>query len=397
MGIYGSSDTRHGHYQQGTDDSKFDAVYANPRNAMLTVTAYLSPSGGVSKRSVAFTQWPRPAVSHALRAWTPDVYPNHRTAWFAIACRDQYGDPFVSGCNPAVSVSGALASYGSAGSVWSVSGTQMSMFSVSFGSKAAFASAASSMVTVTTTLAGYDSQQASFTVHPTPVWASERMTSHGAGIGTYVTSDAAGAWATDSFEAGDTLYVQLYANTGGVGLGSFELKLRHDTSVCEVVPSSGSFSSSFTGPIRHSFSASYSTESTERLINPNDATDLFVKMSGVVAVGTPIDSTHGHLGYVAMRMVGSGSCLTSTEIDSFYDDLDAGISGWSFGQAAVLHGNMLRLLTSKVVGVLAQSNVRLPVTDRDVEPRILAGKQHPSRHAIVSPHHIPGSHPARRC
>ena len=60
--------------------------------------------------------------------------------------------------------------------------------------------------------------------------------------------------------------MQLYANTGGVGLGSFELKLRHDTSVCEVVPSSGGFSSSFTGPIEHSFSAAYSTEATERLL-----------------------------------------------------------------------------------------------------------------------------------
>jgi hypothetical protein len=262
--------------------------FASPRGASLAVSASLAPSGGVSAPPITRAQPRRPAASHALLAWTPSVYPNHRTAWFAVACRDRYGDARAADCAPAVSVSGALAAHAVVSGVSTLGGTQLCAFSLAFDSADAFDSGTASVVTVRTELGAGDAQEASFSVQPWPAWAGSSAHGPAAGIYLHPTSDEAGTWPTDQLQAGETFYLQLRAVTGGEGLTSWEIKLRHDPSVCEVVPASGAFTTSFTagytGPVGHSLDASYSTQLARRLGSPGDPCDFFVMVSAIEVV-----------------------------------------------------------------------------------------------------------------
>ena len=136
----------------------------------------------------------------------------------------------------------------------------------------ATAAIAGSTATVSSTLAGFDSHAATLTVYGTPTPFSARLSS--AGIAAYFTSDQAGTMAAETMRAGDFFYVQLYAHTGGYGLTSFEVKMVEDNAVCELVPSAGSFTASYTGALQGELSGAYQTELLNRLAEPTGSGDF---------------------------------------------------------------------------------------------------------------------------
>ena len=91
-----------------------------------------------------------------------------------------------------------------------------------------------------------------------------------------MTSDAAGSTPAQTMRAGDAFYLQLYGHTGGRGLTSFEVKLYEDTAVCEVLPLSGTFSSSYTGPLQGELSSTYQVEGLARSVDQADSSNVSV-------------------------------------------------------------------------------------------------------------------------
>ena len=126
-------------------------------------------------------------------------------------------------------------------------------------------------------LAGFDSHVGTFTVYGTPLPFSSRLSS--AGLAAFFTSDQAGTMPAETMRAGDFFYIQFYAHTGGYGLTSFEVKMEEDTAVCEFVPSSGSFTASYTGALQGDLSGAYQTELLNRLETP-DGTSISPSILG---------------------------------------------------------------------------------------------------------------------
>ena len=81
-------------------------------------------------------------------------------------------------------------------------------------------------------LSGGSILTADFRLYGTPGWFSSTISS--AGIAAYMTSDAAGTTPSETMRLGDTFYLQLYANTGGQEMSSFEVKIIEDPNVCQV-------------------------------------------------------------------------------------------------------------------------------------------------------------------
>ena len=117
--------------------------------------------------------------------------------------------------------------------------------------------------------------QAKFVVFGEPAWAATRQSAPG--IAAYVTDSSGQPVA--AARPGETLYLRLYAHTGGVGLTSFEVKIVEDPTVCEFVPPYGqpTYSAGYTGPLQGELSGSYQTELLTRVQNPDDSAATFVK------------------------------------------------------------------------------------------------------------------------
>ena len=142
--------------------------------------------------------------------------------------------------------------------------------------------------------------------------------------------------------AGDLFYLQLFANTGGYAMTSFEVMVVEDSAVCQLVPTSGSFNDSFVGPVVGELSGLYWVELLMRLRNPSDLTRHFTKYSRFQKL-EPLTHTHGHLGYIQMKAVGSGLCLTSAVVTTFFH------SGGTASIPGVTHNGPLTLVGNTLV------------------------------------------------
>jgi hypothetical protein len=346
-------------------------LHASRRASSLIMATFLLPSGGLASTMgmggvgthpvISFSQSNRPATSHSLLVQTPHVYTSLSALAVIVQVYDEHGDSQVS--QASLTITATLAGVTSL----SITGYQMrgpagkqltrryliTVPSDWFSS----ASVAGSVATVSSMLSGQDSHQASFTVYGTPASFSSRLSS--AGIASYFTKDSAGTTSAEVMRAGDSFYLQLYAHTGGLGLTSFEVKIVEDSTVCELVPASGSFTSTYTGAVQGDLSGAYQTELLTRLVSPTGS--YFTKYSRFQRLGE-LTSTHGYLGYIRMKMVGTGSCLTSAAITTFFHSGGtAYIPGVATDDPVTVTGNSLTSYTDVPVGVLGQLHTQSPV------------------------------------
>ena len=124
-------------------------------------------------------------------------------------------------------------------------------------------------------------------------------------------------------------------------MSSFEVKLEEDSSVCQVLPATGPFTTTYTGPLQGELSGAYQTELATRVQNPADPTKQFVKYSRFQKLQM-LTSSHGHLGYLRMKMVGTGACISSAVITTFFfDGGTAYVPGVDPEDPVALYGNSL--------------------------------------------------------
>ena len=117
----------------------------------------------------------------------------------------------------------------------------------------------------------------------------------------------------------------------------------------------------------------------KRVQNPDDGSSYFIKYSRLQKL-TPLQATHGHLGYLEMRLLGSGTCLTSAAVGTafYFDGGTAFIAGVSAGAPIDVYGNAPQVQLDAPVGVLAQMEDAAPVvntgylTGTDVSVSVLA-------------------------
>ena len=336
----------------------------------MTVRAVLPSGGGPVITSGAggpgqlpvqlFEQGSRPAARHATLVQTPHVYTSLNTIAVLVQLYDEFGNSDVSSADLHVTATldGAppqsitLASYLMAG----IGRTRRYAASVPTSWLNA-ASPAGSVAEVRTVLHGRDTQQGTFIVYGTPTWLGVRRPT--AGIAGYMTADDGGVRAAAAMRAGDTFYLQMYAHTGGGPMDSFEVKLVVDPTVCELLPASGgSFTASYTGDVQGQMDGSYSTELLKRYHVDGS---YFTKYQRLVRL-SQLTSAFGHLGWVRLRVVGNGECLTSATITAFYA---AGSTSYVPGVAQddplTLHGNTLNLYVDAPVGVLGELRTKAPV------------------------------------
>ena len=373
VNVQSVSSSAFGHYPNCSDGSRFMEIHESPMSSSMSVLASLRPPGGLVSSSglgglgmlpqESYSQSRRVAQLHATIVQTPHVHTSLPTLAVLVQCYDAHGNSDVSSAPLTIRASLAgvadltLTSYTSYG----VNGLTRRYSTSVPESWFSAASAAGSDAIVTTELSGGDAQTAAFTVYGTPEWFGVRLLS--AGLAVYMTSDAAGTTAAETLRSGDTFYMQLYAHSGGVGLTSFEAKLYEDDSVCEVVPSAGTFSASYTGPLEGELTSTYQVEGLNRFVDPEDSSKYFIKYSRLQKL-EPLTSEHGHLGYVRMKMVGSGSCLTSAVVTAFYyDGLTAFVPGVSLNDPLSVFGGTLVLHTDVAVGVVGQLNTNAPVVN----------------------------------
>ena len=129
------------------------------------------------------------------------------------------------------------------------------------------------------------------------------------------------------------------------------------------MPTSGSFSASYIGPLEGQLSSTYRVEGLSRFADPVDDSQHFTKYSRLQKL-SPLNSEHGHLGFVQLKMVGSGICLTSAVITAFYHAGEtAFIPGVSLNEPVSVEGNALALYTDTVIGIFGQLNTNSPVVN----------------------------------
>lgn len=366
-----ASTTFFGSYPDSANAFSFSELYASPRASSLSISALLLPSGGLSSTTGMggvgtypmkwFSQPARAATSHSMLVQTPHVYTSLSSLAVVVQCYDAHGNSHVSQAALTVtaSLSGASLSLQFSGSRGP--GGLTRRYSVTL-PESWFSNAgeSGSMATVTTTLAGRDSHQASFTVYGTPSSFSSRLSA--AGMTSFFTSDVAGTTAAQTMRAGEFFYLQLYAHTGGLGLTSFEIKIVEDPAVCELVPVSGPFTSTYTGAVQGVLSSTYRTEALTRLQEPGTA-QYFTKYSGFGRL-EELQSNHGHLGYIRLKMVGTGACLTSAQITTFYHSGGtAFIPGVSMDQPVARNGNTLARYEDAYVGVFGELAGNAPIVN----------------------------------
>ena len=178
---------------------------------------------------------------------------------------------------------------------------------------------AGSIATISSSLDGKDTHTASFRVYGTPTWFGQRPVA--AGVSAYMTQRRGGHHTSGD----DACWRQLLPAAvrahwrQGHALSSFEVKLIEDIAVCTLVPTSGAMSGSYVGTVQGELSGAYSTELLKRSQDLEDTSMYFTKYSRFGKLSY-MQSTFGHLGYVRFTMVGSGSCLVSATVTSFYYD-----------------------------------------------------------------------------
>ena len=295
---------------------------------------------------------------------TPHVHTNLNSLAVLVQPYDEHGNSRISSASMAITVSltGASSLSLSTYSLRGPSGESMTRrYSITVPSSwFSVADVAGSTATVTTTLSGYDSHLASLVVYGTP--ASFSSTLSGAGIAAFFTSDTAGSTPAQTMRAGDSFYLQLYAHTGGLGLTSFEVKIVENSTVCQLVPTSGSYSLTYTGGVQGDLSGTYQTELLNRLASPGSEPH-FTKYSRFQKL-SPLTATHGHLGYIQMTMVGSGECLLSAVITTFFHSgTTAYIPGVANNDPVSVHGNQLALYVDAPVGVFGQLTANAPIVN----------------------------------
>ena len=129
---------------------------------------------------------------------------------------------------------------------------------------------------------------------------------------------------------------------------------------------SGSYSATYTGAIDGELSGSYSVEILKRSEFPSSPGQYYTTYLRL-AKSDPLTSSHGHLGYVCMKMVGSGACLTAALIKSyFYDSLTAFIPGVAKDDEVALFGNTLALYEDVAVGTVGQLLDDAPIVNTAV-------------------------------
>ena len=365
-----TSTTGFGLFPNLTDPSQFYELHPSPRSSSSIVETLLWPSGGLLSTfgtggvgklpKLSFSQGNRPAQSHSLLVQTPDVYTSLSTLAVLVQCYDVHGNSQVSQASLTITVSLPGAPSTISLSSYSMRGLTR-RYHVNIPTEwFDVASVAGSTATVISTLASFDSQASNFVVYGTPSSFSSRQSS--AGIAAFFTTDAAGLVPAGTMRPGDGFFMQLYAHTGGYGLTSFEVKIIENTAVCQLVPSSGSMSASYTGALQGDLSGAYQTELLTRLQSPG-GTQYFTKYSRFQRLSA-LTSTHGHVGYIRMEMVGAGSCVSSAEITTFFHSGSTSyIPGVSTGDAVSVYGNTLASYADAAVGIFGQLNANAPIVN----------------------------------
>jgi hypothetical protein len=368
--VVASSTTHHGYYPVVGDTSSFSALYTSPHVSSISISAYLLPTGGLVSHpgiggvgklpQASYTQARRAAESHALLVQTPDVHPNMATLAVLVQAYDKHGSSDVSWGSMAITATLLgfdplrLVTYskrGPGGTRRYYANVPRSWFEA--------AEPLGSIVTVTSSLSGKDSHTSSCRVHGDPTWFGQRPSA--AGVAAYMTSDTAGRVPLETMRAGVRFHLQLYAHTGGFSMSAFEVKLIEDPAVCTLVPTSGTMSADYVGTLQGELSGIYSTELLKRSQDLEDPSVYFTKYSRFGKLSY-LQSSFGHLGYVSFDMVGSGSCLTSATVTSFYSDGGTTwIAGVSNGDAVTLHGNVMSQYVDTSVGVFGQLVTTSPV------------------------------------
>ena len=222
-------------------------LYPSPRSSSILVKAMLLPAGGlISSHGLggvgklpmkSYSQGNREAASHAILVQTPHVRTNMATLALLVQFYDAFGHSDVASATIEISASlddaalpqmvTAEQRVGPSGAAWTrryYATIPSSWFGV--------ASAEGSTATISASLAGGGVQAASFLVYGTPSWFAHSISP--ASIAAFVTSDAAGNTPAQTMRLADIFYLQLYANTGGAQMSTFEVKIVESTSVCQV-------------------------------------------------------------------------------------------------------------------------------------------------------------------
>lgn len=346
-----------GSYQRADDPSLVGSLHVSPLYASVRLQVYLQPSGGASMATRDVSQALRSAASHKLFAQTPDVYPNHPTLRVVVRCFDAFGNARVA--TPSISVQGLMSGKSGQPSFASsvkdrsyvyVATVPASWFSDDDGG--------TRTASVSASLGGGAPQSVSVSVHARPSWRSARLAS--AGIAAYVTSDAAGNVPASHFRVGDTFYWQLYAHTGSFGLTTFSVQFEEDVGVCHAVPASGTWSSAYEGDVIAKTDGAYSLELARRYPPSGSALGHYVKYQRLSKNGAALTSVYGHLGYVRMKVVGSGSCLVSADIRAFNHGTQT-IPGGELYTPVTLHGNTLALISDGPVALVGEVVESMPL------------------------------------
>ena len=381
-----TSSATFGYYPLSNDSTRLFEVYPSPRASEMSVYTFLRPQGGLTSTTGTgtgtgtggtglfptrtFTQPNRPATSHVCLVQTPHLFSNLNELAVLVQNYDAYGDSVVSAAVITVTASlpGAPDMPLTTFSMRGAHGSQeIRRYSASVpASWFAAASTIGSIARVRTVLEGHDAHLANFTVYGMGGAFSSRLPS--AGIAAFFSSDTAGAVPATTMRSGDTFYLQLYANTTGLdgiayGLTSFEVKFVEDLDVCQLVAAAGSFVETYTGSVEGDTSGAYQTELLTRVQSPSDPTEYFTKYSRFQKLD-PLASTHGHLGYVRMQMLGSGACLRSASITTFFHSGGtAYVPGVAPDDLVSVYGNGLNLYTDAPVGVIGQLVDAAPVVN----------------------------------
>ena len=169
------------------------------------------------------------------------------------------------------------------------------------------------------------------------------------------TSDVAGLEKAGQMRQGDAFYLQLFADTRGFGMTSFEVQLVEDPGVCQFVPyqtvnKTASYDS-YTGPLEGELSGTFYVEVLRRMKNPTDATQFFTKYSRLQRL-EPLNDAHGHIGYVKLIAISSGTCLKSASLTAFFHSGGtARIPGAAMNEQLRLVDNILNIADVNGLGL----------------------------------------------
>ena len=361
-----SSTSQYGFYGvEGAAGRSLAYLYESPLGSRLDVVPFLLPSGGVPLPSgSSFQQSTRPAVTHRLLVQSPVVYPNAPGVTLIVQCYDAFGNARVA--SPAVRLSLTMGALSMDEFSMSTSGNTRVFTATLPRDWFEATSASRATAEVTSQVNGLHSQRSSLEVVGDPEWFGFSLSRPG--IFVYTTSDSAGSTPAETMRVGEPFYLQFYAHTGGAALSSFEVRLVHNSDVCTPVLESGaSFTSSFTGELRGEMDGTYATELLKRQQDPDNAGSYFIKYSRFERTPT-LTSNRGGLGYVEMRMVAPGICLTSATVTAFYKDGGTSmISGVGVGDnvvdAVANAGHRLSLIQDGLVGVVGEVAEGMPIVN----------------------------------